>query len=90
MIIKNNLNQVFDKIITKKNNKEFLSQKNNDYNNNTNYFWNNSNFTSSNNQSPFKVSEKPIFQTPNNDNNNNLYEAYEKYFLILCQCKRFK
>ena len=38
MIIKNNLNQVFDKIITKKNNKEFLSQKNNNYNNNTNYF----------------------------------------------------
>jgi hypothetical protein len=80
MNIKNNIIKVFDKIIINKTKNNFLSQKFDDYINDSIFCCKNSNFKSSNYQSPFKVAEKPIFKIPNEDINNNLYETNENFF----------
>ena len=80
MNIKNNIIKVFDKIIINKTKNNFLSQKFDDYIDNSIFCYKNSNFKSSNYQSPFKVAEKPIFKIPNEDINNNLYETNENFF----------
>ena len=75
--IKNNINEVFDTIIENKN--SYILNKN------TNDDINISNLLNSNNnnfyyQSPFKVTEKSIFQIPKDDLNNNFYETNENLF----------
>ena len=73
--IKNNINEIFDKIIEVKSNRNILNKNINDDEN-----LNNSNNNNSNIQSPFKITEKSIFKIPNDNMNNNFYETDENFF----------